>query len=242
MQLDLFYDYRTNAALYDTWQASLRERQPLTLIFWGQGDIFFTPAGGEAYLRDLPDAELVRLDSGHFAVEDNLDDHRREDRALLRLAGAPGRGHHPLNHPTTQRDVTSMSAQQQESDGATRVAYILGVPLAADVVRQWPQMGEIVRTRQLIAEVEGNFPELTLEVGRRHRLDDVVVVEWTCNYGDGRLYRNVTIGELEDGEVVRVTDYWGEPTTTPEWRVPMTERLDMPADGTWPANAQLSHH
>ncbi len=73
VQLDLFYDYRTNAALYDTWQAWLRQRQPITLIFWGQGDIFFTPAGGEAYLRDLPDAELVRLDSGHFAVEDNLD-------------------------------------------------------------------------------------------------------------------------------------------------------------------------
>jgi len=73
VQLDLFYDYRTNAALYPTWQRVLREQQPLTLIFWGQGDIFFTPAGGEAYLRDLPDAELVRLDSGHFAVEDNLD-------------------------------------------------------------------------------------------------------------------------------------------------------------------------
>ena len=73
VQLDLFYDYRTNAALYDTWQAALRERQPLTLIFWGQGDIFFTPEGGEAYLRDLPDAELVRLESGHFAVEDNLE-------------------------------------------------------------------------------------------------------------------------------------------------------------------------
>ncbi len=74
VQLDLFYDYRTNAELYPTWQAWLRDRQPLTLIFWGQGDIFFTPAGGEAYLRDLPDAELVRLDSGHFAVEDCLDE------------------------------------------------------------------------------------------------------------------------------------------------------------------------
>jgi hypothetical protein len=135
-----------------------------------------------------------------------------------------------------------MSAQPQGSDGATRVAYILGVPLAADVVRQWPQMGEIVRTRQLIAEVEGNFPELTLEVGRRHRLNDVVVAEWTCNYGDDQLYRNVTIGELKNGEAVRVTDYWGEPTATPEWRAPMTDRLDMPADGTWPANTQLSHH
>ncbi len=74
VQLDLFHDYRTNAALYPTWQESLRERQPLTLIFWGQGDIFFTPEGGEAYLRDLPDAELVRLDSGHFAVEDHLEE------------------------------------------------------------------------------------------------------------------------------------------------------------------------
>ena len=73
VQLDLFYDYRTNAALYPTWQAFFREKQPITLILWGQGDIFFTPEGGEAYLRDLPDAELVRLDSGHFAVEDCLD-------------------------------------------------------------------------------------------------------------------------------------------------------------------------
>ena len=74
VQLDLFYDYRTNAALYPTWQAALRRRQPHTLILWGQGDIFFTPEGGEAYLRDLPDAELVRLDSGHFAVEDHLEE------------------------------------------------------------------------------------------------------------------------------------------------------------------------
>ncbi len=47
----------------------------------------------------------------------------------------------------------------QESDGATRVAYILGVPLAENVVRQWPQMGEIVRSSKLVADVEGNFPE-----------------------------------------------------------------------------------
>jgi pimeloyl-ACP methyl ester carboxylesterase len=74
VQLDLFYDYRTNAALYPVWQERLRSAQPKTLIFWGQGDIFFTPEGGEAYLRDLPNAQLVRLNAGHFAVEDCLDD------------------------------------------------------------------------------------------------------------------------------------------------------------------------
>lgn len=74
VQLDLFYDYRTNVERYPAWQAFLRERQPETLILWGQNDIFFTPEGGEAYLRDLPEAELIRLDTGHFAVEDRLDE------------------------------------------------------------------------------------------------------------------------------------------------------------------------
>ena len=73
VQMEFFYDYRTNVALYPQWQEFLRNRQPKTLIFWGQNDIFFTPEGGEAYLRDLPDAEMHRLDSGHFAVEDSLD-------------------------------------------------------------------------------------------------------------------------------------------------------------------------
>lgn len=72
-QLDLFYDYRTNVDLYPAWQKFLRDRQPTTLIFWGQKDIFFTPEGGDAYLKDLPNAEMHRLDSGHFAVEDSLE-------------------------------------------------------------------------------------------------------------------------------------------------------------------------
>jgi pimeloyl-ACP methyl ester carboxylesterase len=72
IQMDLFYDYRINVALYPQWQKFLREHQPNTLIFWGQNDIFFTPEGGEAYLSDLPNAEMHRLDSGHFAVEDCL--------------------------------------------------------------------------------------------------------------------------------------------------------------------------
>lgn len=72
VQLDFFYDYRTNVALYPQWQKFLRERRPRTIIFWGQDDIFFTREGGESYLKDLPDAELHRLNSGHFAVEDCL--------------------------------------------------------------------------------------------------------------------------------------------------------------------------
>jgi pimeloyl-ACP methyl ester carboxylesterase len=74
VQLDLFYDYRHNVSLYAQWQAFFRERQPKTIIFWGQNDPFFSQEGGEAYLQDLPQAEMHRLDSGHFAVEDSLDE------------------------------------------------------------------------------------------------------------------------------------------------------------------------
>jgi hypothetical protein len=127
------------------------------------------------------------------------------------------------------------------SAGATRLQYLLGVPLADDCERQWPQMAEVVRGASLIASVEGGFPELALAVGRRHRLGDVVVVEWTCDYGDGRLYRNVSIADLEDGVAVRVTDYWGEPVATPEWRRGVTDRLHMPEDGAWPGPTRLEH-
>ena len=73
LNLDLFYDYRTNVPLYPEWQRLLRERKPQTLIFWGQTDIFFTAEGGDEYLKDLPGAEIHRLAAGHFAVEDHLD-------------------------------------------------------------------------------------------------------------------------------------------------------------------------
>ncbi len=73
LHLDLFYDYRTNVPLYAEWQAFLRDRHPETLIFWGQDDIFFTREGGDAYLADVPSAEMHRLEAGHFIVEDHLD-------------------------------------------------------------------------------------------------------------------------------------------------------------------------
>jgi len=70
VMLDLFYDYRTNAALYPQFQAFFRERRPPTLIVWGKNDVIFPAEGARAYLRDLPKAELHLLDSGHFALED----------------------------------------------------------------------------------------------------------------------------------------------------------------------------
>ena len=126
------------------------------------------------------------------------------------------------------------------TNGETRIAYVLGVPLADNVVRQWPQMGEIVKSRELIGSVEGTFEELTLAVGARYQLGSVLVVEWSCDYGDGAVFRTVTIAEVEGGEAVVVTDYWGKPFETPQWRQTATDRLDMPPTGRWPSRENLT--
>jgi pimeloyl-ACP methyl ester carboxylesterase len=43
------------------------------LILWGKNDPFFTVEGAQAYQRDLPKAELILLDTGHFALEEEGD-------------------------------------------------------------------------------------------------------------------------------------------------------------------------
>ena len=70
IQLELFFNYASNVALYPEWQSYFRDQQPPMLIVWGQNDPFFTVEGAKAYQRDLPNAELQLLDTGHFALED----------------------------------------------------------------------------------------------------------------------------------------------------------------------------
>ncbi len=127
----------------------------------------------------------------------------------------------------------------QQQTHETRLERVLGVPLSETAVRQWPQSGEVVRGAERIAEVESHFVGLRIGVGRRHRLGDVVVVEWSTDYGDGRTFRNVSVAELEDGLAVRVTDYWGEPFVRPAWREGLTVPLDMPRGGPWPEADEL---
>jgi hypothetical protein len=116
----------------------------------------------------------------------------------------------------------------------TRLESILGVPLAEDAVRQWPQSGELVRGRSRIAEVESHFEQLKLGIGLRRTCGTTIIVEWSTEYGDGRVYRNVTIAEVVDGAATQVTDYWGEPFRRPAWRDGLTEALPMPRGGPWP--------
>ena len=69
VQLDLFGDYKSNVALYPSFQQYFRNRKPPFLAVWGKNDPFFLPAGAEAFKREMPDAVVRFFDTGHFALE-----------------------------------------------------------------------------------------------------------------------------------------------------------------------------
>jgi hypothetical protein len=90
-------------------------------------------------------------------------------------------------------------------------------------VRQGRKVVNWIRGGAGIAEVESHFVGLRLGIGRRRAVGGTVVVEWSADYGDGRVYRNVSIAELRNGKAARVTDYWGDPFAPPPWRQPLAE-------------------
>lgn len=71
IMLDLLYDYGSNPPLYPVWQQYFRTHRPPALIVWGENDVIFPASGAHPYLRDLPDARLHLLDTGHFALEED---------------------------------------------------------------------------------------------------------------------------------------------------------------------------
>jgi pimeloyl-ACP methyl ester carboxylesterase len=74
IQLDLFLDYASNVKLYPKFQEYFRNSKPPLLAIWGKHDPFFIPAGAKAFRKDLPDAKVQFLDTGHFALETHVEE------------------------------------------------------------------------------------------------------------------------------------------------------------------------
>jgi pimeloyl-ACP methyl ester carboxylesterase len=72
IQLDLFLDYASNVRLYPAFQDYFRKAKPPLLAIWGKNDPFFVPAGAEAFRKDIPNARVEFLDTGHFATETHV--------------------------------------------------------------------------------------------------------------------------------------------------------------------------
>jgi pimeloyl-ACP methyl ester carboxylesterase len=83
IQSDLFYDYRTNVDAYTTWQAWMRRTQPRLLVIWGKHDLSFDPGEPERYRADVPNAKVVILNAGHFALDTKADEIAELVRAFM---------------------------------------------------------------------------------------------------------------------------------------------------------------
>jgi pimeloyl-ACP methyl ester carboxylesterase len=74
IQSDLFYDYQSNVASYPKWQEWMRTTQPRLLVLWGKYELSFDDSEPEAFRRDVPQAEVQRVDGGHFALDTAADE------------------------------------------------------------------------------------------------------------------------------------------------------------------------
>jgi hypothetical protein len=99
---------------------------------------------------------------------------------------------------------------------------------AADFVDEWPQSGErlnmasMEKMGEMYPDATGTRPSFKYQ--RMLTGGDVFVIEGTIDYGDGVPVRYVGIGELRDGKVARMTEYFANPFEAPAWRAPFVER------------------
>jgi pimeloyl-ACP methyl ester carboxylesterase len=74
IMVSLMEGLRENLDWFPLYQNYLRQYQPPTLIAWGVEDGYMPEGAARAYLRDLPDAELHLLPTGHWALETHGDE------------------------------------------------------------------------------------------------------------------------------------------------------------------------
>ena len=79
----MFGDYKSNVALYPTFQNYFRTHKPRLLAVWGKNDPFFLPPGAEAFKRGIPNAVIRFFDTGRFALETHAPEIAAEIREFL---------------------------------------------------------------------------------------------------------------------------------------------------------------
>jgi hypothetical protein len=111
-----------------------------------------------------------------------------------------------------------------------RLADLLKEYGTDDFVEEWPQSGERL-TKDASIRLSDNYPEMsgkspTFKYRRMLGGGDVFVVEGTIDYGDGVPVSYVGVGELRDGKIARMTEYFANPFEAPAWRADFVERME----------------
>ena len=105
--------------------------------------------------------------------------------------------------------------------------------MTPQTIQRWPQSGEVMRGLDRLLEATRRRPSKPrVRVAHLVEAGDEVSVEWSADYGDGKVWRNASFFKLQDGRIIEETDYFGEPFEGPAWRADLVdiEHLPTPTD------------
>ena len=131
------------------------------------------------------------------------------------------------------QDTMAMAARFEEVLGSgdfSRLGELIREMSTEDFVQEWPQSGErlakaaSIRLAEDYPQMSGKTPKFTYR--RMLGGSDVFVVEGTIDYGDGIPVNYVGIGELRDGKIARMTEYFANPFEAPAWRADFVEKME----------------
>jgi hypothetical protein len=130
-------------------------------------------------------------------------------------------------------NVMEMAAKFEEaakSGDFSKVGDLIREYATDDFVEEWPQSGERL-TKEASLRLAEHYPEMsgtTPRMAYKRMLGggDVFVVEGTIDYGDGIPVSYVGIGEVRDGKVAKMTEYFANPFEAPAWRADFVERME----------------
>jgi ketosteroid isomerase-like protein len=130
-------------------------------------------------------------------------------------------------------DVMEMAAKFEEvlaTGDFAKLGDLIREYAADDFVEEWPQSGERLsksasaKLTEAYPRMSGTTPKFTYR--RMLGGGDVYVVEGTIDYGDGIPVSYVSIGEMRDGKIARVTEYFANPFEAPAWRADFVEKME----------------
>lgn len=129
-------------------------------------------------------------------------------------------------------DTQELAARFEEvlkSNDFSRLAELTREVGTDDFTEEWPQSGERLtrensaKLTEAYADMSGTNPKFSYR--RMLGGGDVFVIEGTIDYGDGVPVSYVGIGELRDGKVSRLTEYFANPFEPPAWRADFVDRM-----------------
>jgi len=134
---------------------------------------------------------------------------------------------------TDNKDLAAAFQTALESNDFGKMTELAQQYGTDDFLQEWPQSGErlskesSIKMLELYPEMTGKAPAFTYK--RMLGGGDVFVVEGTIDYGDGIPVSYVGIGELRDGKVAKMTEYFANPFEAPAWRADFVEKMEPAA-------------